>query len=135
MVDIEIITVPGVRNGLRNAVLFPQSDDNGKLLENKVFLQLHRNLKPFEKIFYFLNSSAECDFVIQRNESISDLIQVCWDMSDENTQKRAVDGLLAASKATGCTHLSIITLEQEYRIRQDQTEINVLPIWKWLLGR
>ncbi|MDE7374188.1 MAG: ATP-binding protein, partial [Odoribacter sp.] len=58
-----------IDNGLRSAVLLPQSDDNGKLLENIVFLHLNRNLKPAERIFYF-QESAECDFVVQRNEQV-----------------------------------------------------------------
>lgn len=35
-----------IDNGMRNAVVLPQSDDDGKLLENIVFLHLRRHLDP-----------------------------------------------------------------------------------------
>jgi predicted AAA+ superfamily ATPase len=42
-----------IDNGLRNAVLLPQSDDDGKKLENTVFLQLYRRRTPIDRIFYY----------------------------------------------------------------------------------
>ena len=51
-----------IDTGLRNAVLMPQSNDNGKNLENAVFLQLYRNRLPSDKISYY-HGNAECDFV------------------------------------------------------------------------
>ena len=52
-----------IDTGLRNAVLMPQSNDKGKNLENAVFLQLHRNRLPSDKISYY-HGIAECDFVL-----------------------------------------------------------------------
>ena len=121
-----------IDNGMRNAILLPQSDDDGKLLENTVFLNLRRNNKPTDKIFYY-QGTKECDFVCQRNESIVELIQVTWDMSDEETRKREIDGLLEAARVTGCNKLSIITNDEEYEIVEDGITIKVIPVWKWLL--
>ena len=52
----------------------PQSDDDGKLLENAVYLQLRRHLEPMQKISYY-SDSYECDFVVQRDEHIETLVQ------------------------------------------------------------
>lgn len=123
-----------IDNGLRSAVLLPQSDDNGKLLENIVFLHLYRYLKPAERIFYY-QESAECDFVIQRNEHIDELIQVTWDMSDDNTREREINGLLEASKATRCDKLTIITIDEETTFERNGRTIQVVQAWKWILGR
>ncbi|MCM1041152.1 MAG: ATP-binding protein [Bacteroides sp.] len=123
-----------IDNGLRSAVLLPQSDDNGKLLENTVFMQLNRQLGFDEKISYF-QDKAECDFVVQRQDKVSQLIQVCWDLSDESTRKREINGLLAAAKATDCKDLSIISIDEERLIQQAGHEIKVIPAWKWVLGR
>lgn len=123
-----------IDNGLRSAVLLPQSDDNGKLLENTVFLYLNRNLKPADRIFYF-QESAECDFVIQRNEHIDELIQVTWDMSDGKTREREIKGILEASKATQCDKLTIVTIDEENSFEINGKTIHVVPAWKWVLGK
>lgn len=123
-----------IDNGLRSAVLLPQSDDNGKLLENTVFLHLNRNLKPADRIFYF-QESAECDFVIQRNEHIDELIQVTWDMSDGKTREREIKGILEASKATQCDKLTIVTIDEQNSFEINGKTIHVVPAWKWVLGK
>ena len=123
-----------IDNGLRSAVLLPQSDDNGKLLENLVFLHLNRNLRPTERIFYFQETS-ECDFVIQLGEHVDALMQVTWDLSDEGTREREVKGLLEASKVTQCDKLAIITMHEERTFERDGKTIHVIPAWKWALGR
>ena len=52
-----------IDNGLRGAVLMPQSNDNGKGLENVVLLQLNRIKQPSDKITYY-QGEKECDFVL-----------------------------------------------------------------------
>ncbi len=124
-----------VDNGLRDAVLLPQSDDNGKKLENTVFLQLYRNRTPVDRIFYYQGSN-ECDFVVQQGNDVSQLIQVTWDMTDETTRTREISGLIEAQKVTGCKSLLIITSEEESEIRlENGLSIKVIPAWKWLLDR
>lgn len=121
-----------IDNGIRGAVLLPQSNDNGKNLENTVFMQLNRTKLPSDKISYY-QSNGECDFVLQRNDAVVQLIQVTWDMSDENTREREIGGILEASTATGCTNLLIITKDEETVIVRESKQISVVPAWKWLL--
>lgn len=121
-----------IDNGIRGAVLLPQSNDNGKNLENTVFMQLNRAKLPSDKISYY-QSNGECDFVLQRNDAVVQLIQVTWDMSDENTREREIGGILEASTATGCTNLLIITKDEETVIVRESKQISVVPAWKWLL--
>jgi len=124
-----------IDNGLRDAVLLPQSDDDGKKLENTVFLQLYRNRTPVDRIFYYLGK-GECDFAVQRGIDIVQLIQVTWSMGDEETRKREIRGLLEASQATGCKNMLIVTYDDEEDIATADGEvISVVPAWKWLLGR
>lgn len=121
-----------IDNGIRGAVLLPQSNDNGKNLENTVFMQLNRTKLPSDKISYY-QSNGECDFVLQRNDAVVQLIQVTWDMSDENTREREIGEILEASTATGCTNLLIITKDEETVIVRESKQISVVPAWKWLL--
>lgn len=122
-----------IDNGLRGAVLMPQSNDNGKGLENVVLLQLNRIKQPSDKITYY-QGEKECDFVLQRNESVIQLFQVTWDMTDENTREREVNGILEASQITGCDKLFIITKEEECLMEVEGKQIQVLPAWKWLVS-
>lgn len=124
-----------IDNGLRDAVLLPQSGDEGKKLENTVFLQLYRRRTPIDRIFYY-QGKGECDFVIQRGEEIDHLIQVTWNMNDEDTRRREINGLLEASEATGCRNLFIITADTTEEIKLGDTGrvIHVLPAWRWLLN-
>lgn len=124
-----------IDNGLRDAVLLPQSNDDGKKLENTVFLQLYRKRTPVDRIFYY-QGKGECDFVVQRGVEINRLIQVTWNMDDEETRRREIDGLIEASEATGCTNLLIITADTTEEIRLDNSlTIYVLPAWRWLLDK
>lgn len=121
-----------VDNGIRNAVLLPQRNDEGKLLENNVFLHLNRNRQPYEKITYF-KENCECDFVVQHDDLVTQLIQVTWTMADPATKEREINGLLEAAKVTGCANLTIVTFDEESTITTDGYTIHTVPAWKWML--
>lgn len=122
-----------IDNGLRDAVLIPQSEDDGKKLENTVFLQLYRERTPVDQIYYY-QGRGECDFVVQRGSEVQTLIQVTWSMKEEDTRKREISGLVETYKVTGCKNLYIITLEESEEIYIDnECIIHVAPIWRWLL--
>lgn len=123
-----------IDNGLRDAVILPQSEDSGKKLENSVFLELYRRRQPMDKIYYY-SGKNECDFVIQRGVDIVQLVQVCWNLSDEATRKREIDGIIEASKFTGCKNLCIVTFDEREEIKMSTGEqITVLPAWQWALN-
>jgi len=113
---------------MRNAILLPESEDAGKALENVVYMNLERRLVEDERIFYY-NDAKECDFIVQRGDKVAELVQVCWALNEENTE-REVSGLLAAYEVTRCTHCTIVTLEQKSNIRRGDVDINVIPIWE-----
>jgi predicted AAA+ superfamily ATPase len=123
-----------IDNGMRGAVLMPQSNDNGKNLENTVFLQLNRTKLPSDKISYFLGHN-ECDFVVQRGDTVCLLLQVAWSITEEETIEREIAGLLEASAVTGCNHLLIITLDDERQLKREGKQIDIIPAWKWMLQK
>lgn len=123
-----------IDNGLRAAVLMPQSNDHGKYLENTILLQLKRNLLPSDKISYY-QGHTECDFVLQREDRVVQLIQVTWSITDAETREREIKGLLEASSATDCDNLLILTHDEEDILTKDGKQILVVPTWKWLLGK
>lgn len=124
-------------NGLRNAVIPLQSDDDGKQLENTVFLELNRRRKGTETIAYY-QGHGECDFVVCEDEMVRQLVQVTWNMSatDERsraTRTREINGLVDAAEALGCENLTIITHDEETIIKCQGHDIRVIPAWKWLI--
>ncbi|WP_462281981.1 ATP-binding protein [Salinivirga cyanobacteriivorans] len=100
------------------------SKDLGRRLENMVFNKLRYHNK---EIYYYKTSKAECDFLIKTNESISQAIQVCWEVNNDNIN-REINGLKAAMKETNIRNGFIITYNQEDNL----DGIQLIPIWKWL---
>ena len=118
--------------GLRAVVLKPHSDDNGKMLENVVFLHLRRKLQLGKQIFYY-KGVQECDFLLENRGEVEQLIQVSWDVSDENTLQREIGGLVEAAKATKCNNLLIITHDDDRVLNFEDFSITIIPAWKWML--
>jgi predicted AAA+ superfamily ATPase len=81
-----------IDNGLIRANTFNLSDNFGKLLENQVYLDLRREGK---QVFYYRTSDGyEVDFVTQDKQGNYEMIQVVWDLMDQETverEKRALD--------------------------------------------
>ncbi|MBR4704488.1 MAG: ATP-binding protein [Paludibacteraceae bacterium] len=121
-----------IDTGMRQAVLMPQSTDNGKLLENLVALDLFRRRGEERKIFYWMEKH-ECDFVVQREDHVEELIQVTWDMTDEETYKREIEGIKEAARGTKCDKLTIVTRDQKETIEEDGYRIEVVGIEEWLI--
>lgn len=121
-----------IDNGLRSVLLSPQSEDNGKLLENAVYLHLRRNLTA-EAGLHFYKNKKECDFVLTSHGEVTQLLQVTYSLHDEETRTRELEGILEAALATNCRNLSILTFEEEEEIEKDGYYIRVLPAWKWML--
>lgn len=120
-----------IDTGMRQAVLMPQSEDKGKLLENIVALELFRRRGADRKMFYW-QDGRECDFVVQREEHVEELIQATWDIEDEDTRKREIDGIKEAAKGTNCNKLTIVTREQKETIEEDGFRIEVVGVEEWL---
>lgn len=132
------ISLPGkyyvIDNGLRSAVIPLQSDDDGKQLENTVYIELIRRKGHNAELSYF-SGSGECDFVVSEGDEVKRLIQVTWEMSDAETRKREFSGILEAAKATGCRDLTIIARDEEGEEIRDGLNVKIVPVCRFLLAR
>ena len=117
-----------IDNGLINAVSPSYSKNSGKKLENVIYWALRQRSK---QLYYFNETGFECDFVVGQNNVIEDLIQVCFDLNPENTT-REVRGLLDAMYYFKIVSGTIITLNQQDEIRQEEKQIHVVPAWQFL---
>jgi len=119
--------------GLSKAFRF--GNDMGKLMENVVFLELLRrkNSKPLLEVYYLSNSSGEVDFVLKEGNEVTSLIQVTYELNDDN-KERELKPLLSAYSRFKCKELTVLTWEQEEVMNEGKTSIKITPLWKWLLG-
>lgn len=109
-----------------NSISF--SRDDGKRLENAVYLDLRRRGK---QIYYF-RGDGECDFLIKEKTKISKAIQVCYKI-DEQNKEREIGGLVEALEEFKLSEGLILTYDQEDTLKISGKTIYIKPVWKWSL--
>jgi uncharacterized protein len=110
----------------QNSIVF--SDENGRSLENLVYLHLRRN---YREIYYF-NEKKECDFVVMKNGQIVQLIQVCYLLSSENLD-REISGLVEAMDFFGIQQGTIVSYNQSEVLKKEGRTITVKPAWEFMM--
>jgi len=113
-----------VDNGI--LMLFLHNQDT-KLLENLVFIELKRR---YQEIYYY-KRNYETDFYIPEKDL---LIQVSYDISDIETEKRELKSLKKSIEELGCKNAKIITYDTDKEMELNGNKIEVISAWKWLLG-
>ena len=113
-----------IDNGLRNAVSFMFSKDEGRLAENLVFLELkRRNKEP-----YYWKNKGEVDFVIKDRDSSLTAINVSYtDDIDERETKALLE--FADEFSPNVKELILLTKDLE----KTEGRIKIIPLWKWLM--
>lgn len=122
-----------VDNGFVSSKAFNLSENLGKLLENQVFVELlHRGYDAEKSLFYYHSrNDKETDFVVREGSKVTGLIQVCYDMSKEKTEKREVDSLVECAQELNCDNLTIVTWNEERLIDKKGYTIKVVPVEKF----
>ena len=105
-------------------------DVDTSLLENMVAMEILRRYGLEEQVFFY-NKNVEVDFYIP---DAATAIQVSYNpkKSDE-TWERESTALIKLSKVLDCKRLIILTYELEENIELKGLNIEVIPVWKWLL--
>lgn len=119
-----------IDTGLYHEVAVVNNANEGRLLENTVFLQLKRR---HYAIFYFKEKN-ECDFVVQRKNKIINAIQVTK-ILDMANKDREINGLLEALNKFNLKNGIILTMDKTETIKIKNTKIIIMPIWQWLLDK
>jgi predicted AAA+ superfamily ATPase len=119
--------------GLAASFSLSRSPDKGRLLENMVFIWL-RHRYALDHIYYE-QGEGECDFVAVDVASHPELlIQVCYELNDENFQ-REMDGLTEAMRKFQLREGFIITADDEDEFNTEVGKVNVVKAWKWMDGQ
>lgn len=79
---------------------------------------------------YFYQKGVEVDFYVI---DIQLAIQVSYSLLDPDTYKREINGLIKMAAHIEVNEMMIITKDEEKIIAIDGYNIQVIPIWKWLL--
>lgn len=111
-----------IDTGLRNAVSFKFSKDEGKLAENLIFIELKRR----EKEISYWKNRGEIDFVVKNKDSTLTAINASY--TDE-VDEREINSLLEFKKEFKTKELIILTKDTE----KQERGIKFIPLWKWLL--
>lgn len=125
-------------NGYFQAKAFKFSSNISKLFENAVAIDLKR--REFEgelKLFYHKNQKMEeVDFIVQKEMKITQLIQVCYSLTEPKVKEREIRSLLKAMVEFQCNRLIVVTNGYEQTERHtwfgNASEIEFIPLWKWL---
>lgn len=116
-----------IDNGILSLFLI---DPNTSLLENIVAVNLRR--KYGEECYFFNTPKAEVDFYVPE-QSLA--VQVSYSISDAETRKREIAGLMAIANYLNARDLVIVTKDDEETIDVMGKKIDVIPLWKWLLRK
>ncbi len=120
-----------IDNGIRNKVALRFSTDKGRFLENMVFIELRRRQKKF--YFYKTSKNLEIDFLYNENEQFH-LLQVSYGLDDLKTREREIKAIVDAAGELTQTKNLLLTYNEEDTLVDNNVEIKILPVWKWLLG-
>jgi len=127
-----------VDNGTATALGFRAGRDQGQLLENTVAIALRRReLYGDFSIFFWRNAAnQEVDFVVRQGLQVTELIQVCRDVSDPKTLDLETRALLRAGAELDCNRLTILTVgeakEYEAQWHTIKGTIRHVPLAEWL---
>ncbi len=127
-------------NGMAVSAGFRFSADRGALYENLVAIALKKEEIAGRISFFYWKSpqNEEVDFVVKEGLRISQLIQVCSDISNPKTLKREIRALVNASLELHCEELLLLNdranRTETFKWQNATRQIRIIPIWQWLEG-
>lgn len=119
-----------IDNGLAKSVSFYFSEDNGRMLENLVFIELKR--RGYD-VFYYSNKH-ECDFVFAQKNKIEQAIQVTYKLHPGNIE-REISGLYEAIDKFNLTKGLLLTEDTSQIEETKFKKIEIMTVWKWALTK
>jgi predicted AAA+ superfamily ATPase len=117
-----------VDNGMINAVTTGRLKNEGRLLENLVFMLLRR--AGAHVSYYKTRSGYEVDFYA----SDRGLIQVAWSLDDEATRLRELRALHEAMAELQVETSLLLTADTSEEVRLESGLVRIVPAWEWALS-
>jgi len=125
-----------VDNGLIGAKAIQHSPDNGKLLENMLFIELvKKGFEPNRELFYYkTRNNREIDFVTKKGTEIIELIQIAYESKNPDTEQREIKALLEANQELKAGKLTVITWDEKKELTKEGLTINFVPVWERMMA-
>ena len=120
-----------VDHSLITSIVPTISENTGHMLENMIYTHLRRQTN--DVFYYRTNKAKEIDFLWLDATGDRHLVQVCTTLSDPSTRKREISSLFQAMKENGLQKATIVSLNDEGTIPEDQNTIHILPAWRFLI--
>jgi len=109
--------------------------DLGMQFENLIFLELKRRLTFTQEICYWKNKDGlETDFLIKDGNIVKEVIQAAYEIRDEKTKLREINGAIASAKEFGLKKATIVTSGANRTEVLEGVQINYVSVIDWLLG-
>ncbi|MEM4258319.1 MAG: ATP-binding protein [Candidatus Thermoplasmatota archaeon] len=128
--------VYAIDSGLSNAIGFRFIENQGRLMENVVAVELKRRqtMNSALEVFYWKDyQQREVDFILKEGTKIRQLIQVTATIENMNTKEREVRSLLKAMDEFSLEEGLILTDDFDGEEQINGKKIRYKPLWKWLL--
>jgi len=112
--------------GFIRSIRFFRDEGKGTMLENTIFKEL---LLSGKEVVYF-KGNKECDFVVNGKLAL----QVSYELRDERTLKREVEGLKEACRYFGLSEGVIVTFDEKREIKAGGFKVRVVPAYELVLS-
>lgn len=112
------------------------SQNLGRRMENTVANQLARLTENDQllNVYYWKDYQGhEVDFVLRRQEEVTQLVQVCFVSDGEAMPDREIKSLIKAANVLDCRNLLLLTWDKEASIKAAGLTIQCQPLFRWLL--
>lgn len=108
--------------------------DSGHRLENMVFIDGRRRGRSL--FYYRTRNGREVDFVWQDPDRGRTLVQVCESMPEgSEARARELAALREAQSELSAARAVVVTRDEDSLLPTPEGEIEIVPVWKWLLEK
>ncbi|MDT8287156.1 MAG: ATP-binding protein [Elusimicrobiales bacterium] len=123
----------GIDTAMLRAISVSGGRNEGRLLENLVFLELLRRGRS--PVYYSdARRGHEVDFLCRpAGGGAPEFIQVCSAMDAPGTRERELRALAGAVERFGASSMTIVTMDASGREKAAGKDVRIVPAWEWLL--
>jgi uncharacterized protein len=116
-------------HGLINAVRFIQPECSERILKNMVFMELRRKHSTIN----YSSGNPECDFVVTENGVVTQCLQVCDSVENNDRAGKKIKDLGALLRRFDLASGTVLTDDEHSDIDLDGRTVYVRPFWFFAL--
>jgi predicted AAA+ superfamily ATPase len=121
-----------IDHGLVRSISPDIQQKEGYLLENIIFINLRTR---YPDIYYYRTKGGnEIDFIWVSADGQKNLVQVCRQIGDAETEARETRALYEGMRELDINESYIVTYNEEKNITLNGKTIHIIPAWRFLLG-